>query len=187
MDEEVAHLLEMLTLGVLVHIWWRDTMSRSESGLIVLQSVWFPVNQNNRHLTFLLFSLKNVILSYSGRAQKFWASYQTEFSRASSTINTLSKKHCGRKDNLGRVLANCSFSEPKADTVSAFISMGLLDKLVMFDLHGIAEQWFQEGSVRYCTLQGASVAWPCPLEAVYPWSCNSWAVDSTKVPVTTNI
>ena len=53
-------------------------------------------------------------------------------------IHTLSKKHCGRKDNLGRVLANCNFSEPKAGTVSAFISMGLLDKLVMFDLHVIA-------------------------------------------------
>ena len=142
-DKGAAHLLEMLTLGVLVHIWRRNSMSRSEGGLIFLKTVvkfsW--IWSELRYHTFLLFSLKNVILSYSGRAQKFWASYETEFQRASSTIlfiHTLSKKHWGRKDNLGRVLANCNSSEPKAGTVSAFISMGLLDKVVMFDLHGIA-------------------------------------------------
>ena len=41
---------------------------------------------------------------------------------------TLSKKHCGRKDNLGRLVANCNFSEPNADTVSPLISIGLLEK-----------------------------------------------------------
>ena len=49
-------------------------------------------------------------------------------------IHTLSKKHCGRKDNLGRELVNCNFSEPRAGTVSALISMGLLDNDFKKDL-----------------------------------------------------
>ena len=124
----------MPAFGVLVNMGRRYGMGGSKIGLIILKVSAFTLynSRNGWLVTFLLFSLKNVILSYSGRAQKFWASYQKEFWRRKfNFLRTLSKKHCGRKDNLGRVFAKFNFSESRAGTVSSLISIGLLEKVVL--------------------------------------------------------
>ena len=171
-----GNLFKMPAFGVLVNVGRRYGMGGSEIGFIILKVGAFTLynSRNGWLVTFLLFSLKNVILSYSGRAQKFWASYQNGFWRHDkfNFIRTLSKKHCGRKDNLGRVFAKFNFSESRAGTVSSLISIGLLEKVVLV----------KERPSRF-TLQGASGAGPSPSEAVFPSSCNSLAVYSTKVPV----
>ena len=71
----------MPAFGVLVNVGRRNGMGGSEIGLIILKVGGFTLynSRNGWLVTFLLFSLKNVILSYSGRAQKFWASYQKGF------------------------------------------------------------------------------------------------------------
>ena len=118
--------------------------------------------------TFLLFSLKKVIWSYSGRAQKFWASYISEKGwQGQIMINYLIKKALRKKWELGESVC-------KSQLVGA---QGWY--CVCLDFHWIAVRIYvliPSFQVKHdFTWQGASGGGLYPRKATCPWSCNSLA------------